>query len=174
MTDSIENTPEKPGFLAKLKEFITGKGVTKTLGAVEWAAEIGKYMGLDPKVANTAYAVETIQKAFADKLKAEETVGHLTGAVANWLVTDKLKERGMPAPLAAALGDTASKLLDMLVQKYSAPMLDKMRDTKVGDLLGMEGKNVSGGQSVAGQEAAAATPPQPAAEPSVKATAQQR
>lgn len=104
------------GVLGGLWGLITGKGTSKVLGGVEWMAEIGKYFGLDPKIANGIYALESIQKAFSGEIDKKETVARVVGAGVNWLTTEKLEEMGLPAPLAAALGDVVSHFLTKFIR----------------------------------------------------------
>lgn len=111
------------GVLDEFKGFLSSDLMTKGVGAVEWLAEVGKYFGLSPALANTAYALETVQKAFSGKLTAEQAIGRLAGSGINGITTTMMEGFGIPAPIAAALGDTISHFATSFIKNHTPDSL---------------------------------------------------
>jgi hypothetical protein len=111
------------GPISGLFGFLKGSLVTKGLGFAESLAEVGKYFGLDPKIANGIYAAESVQKLFAGEIDKKETVARVVGAGVNYFTTKKLEDMGVPAPLAALLGDVVSHYTTKFVRGLEASLI---------------------------------------------------
>jgi hypothetical protein len=120
-----------------LKEVLESNLMTNGVGLAEGLAEVGKYFGLNPALANSIYAVEALQKALAGRLNAEEALGRLAGAGINAITTSVLESWGFPAPLAAGIGDFISHYATKYITAHDGALVELVREHG-GQLIGMD------------------------------------